>query len=93
MKTIEHWIHKYEMETETVPQLIAAIQRDALMGAAEIAERQAVGDDNAANATTDLDTRLTYLAQKESALAVQKTILLTAQASNDEVSHGGDNER
>ena len=82
MKTIEHWIHKYDMATETVPQLIAQIRHDALMGAAEIAERQAMEDDNAANATTDLDSRLTYLAQKERALAIQKTILITLQAPN-----------
>jgi len=85
MKTIEHWIHKYDMATESVPQIIAAIRHDALMGAAEIAERQAMEDDNAANATTDLDSRLTYLAQKERALAIQKTILITAQSHNEKL--------
>jgi len=85
MKTIEHWIHKYDMATGSVPQIIAAIRHDALMGAAEIAERQAMEDDNAANATTDLDSRLTYLAQKERALAIQKTILITAQSHNEKL--------
>ena len=65
--------HAREMERK-----ISKIRRDALLIAAEIAGRHAIDDDNAANSTTDLDLRLTCMAQRERAVAIQKAILVEA---------------
>lgn len=82
MRTIEYWTHRYDAALETVPQLIAIIQRDAMIAASEIAERQAVDDATAADSAADMTERLTYLAQKERALAIQKALLVEAQIPN-----------
>ena len=46
----------------------------SLIQAAEIAAQQAADDERAADSTTDLDSRLNYLAQQERALAIEKAI-------------------
>lgn len=49
-----------------------------MKNAAEIAAQQAADDGRAAEATISLNDRLTYLAQQERALAIQKAILEAA---------------
>ena len=46
--------------------------------AAEIAAQQAADDERAADSTTDLDSRLNYLAQQQRALAIEKAIRTAA---------------
>lgn len=53
--------------------------------AADIAAQQAADDALAADSTTDLDSRLNYLAQQERALAIEKAIRAAA-TPNAEVS-------
>ena len=50
----------------------------SLNEAADIAAQQAANDGNAANSTTDLDSRLNYLSQQERALAIEKAIRAVA---------------
>jgi hypothetical protein len=53
---------------------ISAARIIGLEQAAEIAAQQAADDARAADSTTDLDSRLNYLAQQERALAIKKAI-------------------
>ena len=51
--------------------------------AADIAAQQAADDGNAADSTTDLDSRLNYLAQQERALAIEKAIRAAAMPNSE----------